>query len=281
MEYWDVYDKYRKKTGKICRRDIDPLEDGEYHIVVTGIILNSNNEILIDQRAPHKKKPLQWECSGGSITQGETSLQGILRELKEELGIILDAKEAFLLKVIPRADTHDFKDLWLFRKDLDIKKDLHFNDGEVIDAKWVTIYEFLEMYENHQIVDTIDFDMKEYQKALQVFFLDYEKYLGKSVEGIVDRPIGSLHPKYNFAYPINYGYIPETISGDGEELDCYLLGENVPVHSFKGKCIAVIHRLNDNDDKLVISCDGRDYTDQEIQNLICFQEQYFESVIVR
>ena len=55
-------------------------------VVVTALILNSKNEILISKRAEHKKYPLMWECNGGSIVAGETSLEGILREIKEELG---------------------------------------------------------------------------------------------------------------------------------------------------------------------------------------------------
>lgn len=281
MEIWDVYDDKREKTGTICRRDIDTLKNGEYHIVVTGIILNSRNEILIAKRAPHKKKPLLWECSGGSIIQGENSLQGILRELKEELGIEFDCKEAFYLKTIKDTQAHDFKDLWLFKRDIDIKKDLHFNDGEVIDAKWVSISQFLEMYHQNQIVDSVDFGMEEYQMAINVSFLEYDNYIGKKIKGRIDRPLGSMHPKHQLIYPINYGYIPETINGDGEEIDCYLLGENRPIHEFEGKCIAIIHRLNDNDDKLVISCNNENYTDEEIRNLTYFQEQYFKSVIVR
>lgn len=45
-----------------------------------------------------------------------------------------------------------------------------------------------------------------------------------TLEVTIDRPFGSKHPKHGFIYPINYGYVPNTISGDGEELDCYILG---------------------------------------------------------
>ena len=82
-------------------------------------------------------------------------------------------------------------------------------------------------------------------------------------------------------YEINYGYVPDTISGDGEEIDAYILGENKPLKTFVGKVIAIIHRLNDNDDKLVVVGDDRTYTDDEIRKLTNFQEKYFDSVIVR
>ena len=81
-ELWDIYDKNRRKTGKIAERDVYEFKDGEYHIVVTGIILNSKDEILISKREPHKKFGGMWECNGGSILAGETSIEGILRELK-------------------------------------------------------------------------------------------------------------------------------------------------------------------------------------------------------
>lgn len=82
-------------------------------------------------------------------------------------------------------------------------------------------------------------------------------------------------------YMLNYGYIPNTISGDGEELDAYLVGEFEPVESSKGKVIAIIHRTNDNDDKLIVSVNGKNYTDEQIRALTEFQEQYFESEIWR
>ena len=69
-------------------------------------------------------------------------------------------------------------------------------------------------------------------------------FLGKEVEVIMDRKLGTLHPKHGFIYMLNYGYIPNTISPDGEELDAYVLGCYEPVDSFKGKVIAYIHRIN-------------------------------------
>ena len=106
-------------------------------------------------------------------------------------------------------------------------------------------------------------------------------YLNKEVEVIIDRKLGSKHPKHGFIYMLNYGYIPNTISGDGEELDAYVLGEFNPVKNTKGKVIAIIHRTNDNDDKLIVSVNGKNYTDEQIRALTEFQEQYFESKIWR
>ena len=104
------------------------------------------------------------------------------------------------------------------------------------------------------------------------------EYLNKVLEIKVDRPMGSKHPKHGF---INYGYVPNTISGDGEELDAYVLGVYEPLDTFTGKCIAVIHRTNDNDDKLIIVPENKIFTNDEINVLTDFQEQYFESIILR
>ncbi len=106
-------------------------------------------------------------------------------------------------------------------------------------------------------------------------------YIGQIVSVEVDRPMGSRHPNHGFIYPVNYGYIPNTVSGDGEELDCYILGVFEPLKQYRGKCIGVIHRMNDNDDKLIIVPDGKDYSDAAIDALTEFQEQYFEHIIIR
>ena len=108
-------------------------------------------------------------------------------------------------------------------------------------------------------------------------------FLDKLVDVIIDKPLGSRHSeKYpNHIYPVNYGYVPNTISGDNEELDCYILGVFEPLKTFKGKCIAIIHRTNDNDDKLIIVPEGKNYSNEEIRTLTEFQERFFESEIIR
>lgn len=108
-----------------------------------------------------------------------------------------------------------------------------------------------------------------------------KKYLNTIVDVKMDRPLGSKHPKHGFIYPVNYGYIANTVSGDGEELDAYVLGVHKPVESFTGKVIAIIHRTNDDDDKLVVAPVDKNYTDEQIVALTEFQEQYFKSIILR
>ena len=106
-------------------------------------------------------------------------------------------------------------------------------------------------------------------------------FLGQIVNVKMDRKLGSAHPKHGFIYMVNYGYIPGTISGDGEELDAYVLGEFSPVDEFEGEVIAYIHRINDDDDKLIVCPKGKNYTDEQIDALIEFQERFFEHVIIR
>lgn len=107
------------------------------------------------------------------------------------------------------------------------------------------------------------------------------QYLGKIVKVKIDRPLGSLHPKHNFLYPLNYGYIPNTISGDGEELDAYILGEFQPLNEFTGKVIAVVERLDEDDDKLVVVGENKNYTNEQIEALVEFQEQWKRHRIIR
>ena len=103
----------------------------------------------------------------------------------------------------------------------------------------------------------------------------------KNVNVKMDRPLGSKHPKHGFIYMLNYGYIPNTVSGDGEELDAYVIGEFEPVEKFKGRVIAYIHRTNDDDDKLIVCPEGKEYSDEQIDALTEFQERFFEHIIVR
>ena len=111
--------------------------------------------------------------------------------------------------------------------------------------------------------------------------MNNKEYINKELLIKIDRPYGSKHPKHGFIYPVNYGFVPNTVSGDGEELDAYLLGVFEPVVEFEGDCIAIIHRTNDDDDKLVVVPTGKNYSDDAIDALTEFQEQYFEHIIIR
>lgn len=105
--------------------------------------------------------------------------------------------------------------------------------------------------------------------------------IGKIVTVIVDRPMGTYHPKHpDLFYPINYGYIPDTITLDGEEQDAYIVGVDQPVQKFEGQVVAVIHRLDDVEDKWVVAPEGADFTKEEILRLVDFQERYFQIEII-
>ena len=87
-ELWDLYDSSRKKTGVAVERG-QTIPEGSYHLVVSVWIMNSKGEFLLSQRHPDKPYPLYWECTGGSVLAGESSLEGPVREVREELGQVL------------------------------------------------------------------------------------------------------------------------------------------------------------------------------------------------
>ena len=101
--------------------------------------------------------------------------------------------------------------------------------------------------------------------------------LGSTVHVEVDRPIGYLHG--DILYPVNYGYIPGVMAGDGEEQDAYILGVPEPVASFDGRVVAAIRRRDDCEDKLVVAPEGMLFHQGQIAEAVRFQEQYFDSAI--
>ncbi len=105
--------------------------------------------------------------------------------------------------------------------------------------------------------------------------------IGDTVRVTVDRPVGSRHPKHHDTiYTVNYGYIEGTLSPDGEGTDAYILGVCEPKKHFTGKVIAIIHRLDDIEDKLVVAPSGVTFTPDEIKEMTAFCERYFESIII-
>ena len=96
----------------------------------------------------------------------------------------------------------------------------------------------------------------------------------------IDRPMGSSHPDYPaLIYPVNYGYISGIIAPDGEEQDAYILGVDVPVHEFTGKRIAIVHRRDDLETKWIIVPENIVFNKQQIEEMIYFQEQYYDSYV--
>ena len=106
-------------------------------------------------------------------------------------------------------------------------------------------------------------------------------FLGKTVDIEIDRPIGYVHHKKNYSltYPINYGYIPGVLGGDGEELDVYLLGVSTPIEKCTAKIIGIVYRKNDVEDKLIAAPEGMSFNREEIAEIISFQEKYYDTYV--
>ena len=105
--------------------------------------------------------------------------------------------------------------------------------------------------------------------------------LGKIVKVTIDRPLGTYHPKHkDLYYPVNYGFVEGILGGDGEHQDAYVLGITEPLTEFTGKVIAIIHRLNDVEDKWVVAPTEMAFTKEEIYNQVQFQERYFRIEIL-
>ena len=111
---------------------------------------------------------------------------------------------------------------------------------------------------------------------------DLRPYLGKTVTIGIDRPIGYVHRKGDktLTYPINYGYIPDVLGGDGEELDVFLLGVDHPVDTYTGKIIGIVYRADDVEDKLIMAPEGVSFTAEEMAAAVHFQEKYYDSTVV-
>lgn len=101
------------------------------------------------------------------------------------------------------------------------------------------------------------------------------------VAAVIDRPLGSAYPRFpDMIYPVNYGYVPGVLGGDGQEQDVYILGPDIPLSIFTGERIAVVRRRNDLEEKWVLVHPGVRLTPAEIAKEIAFQEQYFDSEII-
>lgn len=145
-ELWDIYDKDRKKTGKLHRRD-EPMRPGEYHLVVHVCIFNSKNQMLIQQRQPFKSGwNNMWDLTvGGSAVAGDNSRQAAEREVYEEIGLKIDLSD-----VLPKFTitfSCGFDDYYLIYMDVDLST-LTLQKEEVQRVKWADKEEILQMQEN-------------------------------------------------------------------------------------------------------------------------------------
>jgi 8-oxo-dGTP pyrophosphatase MutT (NUDIX family) len=166
IEYLDIYDENKNKTGKKKIRYKEPLVDGEFSVGVQATIINSKGEILITQRSADSRVcPLLWECNGGAVLAGEEFLDALVREISEEMGLLLNKEDAVYLKSVKRP--HHFKEIYLFKNDIPAS-DLKFVDGEALEARWVDIETFVKMFEDGEIVPSVDFGKEDYKKCLKI-----------------------------------------------------------------------------------------------------------------
>ncbi len=160
-ELVDVYDENKNITGKIIKRtDINLLKENEYIITVHCFIINSHNQILLTQRSLNKKSAGKWEDTHGGLQSGESSVFGIQRELKEEIGIDIQINELKFIKTLRKKNK--FRDIYIIKKDIPLD-DFKCNAEEVMNCKYVTLEEFKTMIENNQCTfksfeDTIFYD---------------------------------------------------------------------------------------------------------------------------
>ncbi len=155
LELWDLYNQKRQKTGILHERG-QLIPQGLYHLVVSVWIVNSCGEYLMSKRHPSKPYPNYWECTGGSVLAGESSLQGAVREVKEELGLTLDMDTAHLVYQSRRDVSQDFYDVWLFHSDISTN-DLKLQPDEVIGAKWFSKTEICDLQKNGKLHPLIDY----------------------------------------------------------------------------------------------------------------------------
>ena len=138
MELWDLYDENRNLANVSVQRD-EPIPQGLRHLSVHIWIVNSKREFLIQKRSANKKKfPNMWSMTGGAVLKGETSEQGAIREVAEELGVSLDLRHSSIIHTIVRPN--NFVDIWLARQDFDISE-VTKQDEEVSEVKWANINE--------------------------------------------------------------------------------------------------------------------------------------------
>lgn len=288
MEKWDLYTKYREKTGREHVRGRE-LPDGLYHLVVHVWIKNSKGKYLISKRAADRPTyPLIWESTGGSVIKGEDSLEGAIREVKEEVGIDLEKESGKLLfsKIRGEIDGkkfNDIMDVWFFEYDGEPSLENAFTQ-EVAECRWASPEEIKQMYDKGEFVEKLDYFFYAFKECTpdSTYKPDYSNIIGKTVSGRVDRPLGSHHPRRRkMVYPVNYGYVENVFAGDGAEQDVYIFGTNKPLDTYKGKVIAVFHRFNDVEDKWIVSLDGHDIPDEKILGDISFQEQFFYGKLYR
>lgn len=167
-EYWDLYDNKHNKTGKKHRRGV-PLPANFYHLVVHGWTINEEGKILLTKRDPKKTYPLLWECTGGSVLYGEDASAGMLRELREETGIVLKHDDITFIDYI-------FKHTSCYEVYICHCKhpEITLLEGETIDYQWVTLKELEQLFHRHQIIEPLMYFLDWINNGKIKEFIAYE-----------------------------------------------------------------------------------------------------------
>lgn len=151
MEFNDVYDRYRKRTGRVHQRG-KPWRSGEYGLVVCVWVYDGKGNLLMTRRAKEKTFAGTWENSGGAARAGETSREAIVRELFEETGIRAKPEEFELFDSGSDRNTH--YDYYCLRRELPLSQ-VVLQPGETDDAKWVTFEDVHQMIRERRICKII------------------------------------------------------------------------------------------------------------------------------
>lgn len=152
MELWDAYDESRKPLGYTVQRDKFYSYNSEYHIVVHIWIKNSKGDFLIQKRSANKKSGLKWAWTGGSVLANESSIDGAIREVREELGIKVNKDKMKLFTSFKRELYRDFVDVYIYKCDIDISK-LTLQKDEVCDASWASKNKICKMILSGEFVN--------------------------------------------------------------------------------------------------------------------------------
>lgn len=153
-EMIDLYDENKNLIGKTHPRRQSRSENN-FGLVVHVLVRNSEGKFLITKRATGKNYyDGLWETTGGMVVAGENSLDGAIREVREETGFVLNRENAMLLFTEKRTNLpgwNCFMDNWYFKQDLNLKNFVP-QSGETVQCRWATFDEILKMHENGEFV---------------------------------------------------------------------------------------------------------------------------------
>lgn len=159
MEIWDVLDENRNFTGRFALRDGSRMPPEDFHLVINVWIMNSRGEFLISRRSPEKDSfPGLWETVCGSVVSGETSLEGALREAREEVGLLLDPNrgELVLSEKCFSSWNNYFRDIWVFREEFQTET-LTLQTEEVTEVMSASAGEILKRMKNGEFAPVFEY----------------------------------------------------------------------------------------------------------------------------